>query len=199
MKIRLFIILLFPIFLLTSAAAQNGLFGISYNTALPMGETGDFIDAYSWRGVSLEARWLKSPNVSAGFFAGWNVFHEKETGDFFDPDDTKAFSGTRMRTINAFPLLLTGHYYFGEEYGSRPYLGLGIGTYRTRQETTLGIFAEEKRNWQFGLAPSLGWLIPVGSDQTHINLEVRYHYAFKSGDAITQSYLGVNLGFAWMN
>jgi len=195
MNAKSFILTLFLFPFLTAAAAQEGLFGISYNTALPLGETSDFVDAYSWRGFSMEGRWFASPQVSAGLFAGWNVFYEKERGDFFD--DTQATSGTQLRTINAFPILLTGHYYLGEPGSRRPYFGLGIGTYRTRQETQLGIYASELRKWQFGLAPSAGLLLPVGYQGAHLNLEVRYNYALAAGDALNHSYLGINLGFAW--
>ncbi len=174
---------------------QGSLFGLSYTASLPMGETQEFTDATSWRGASLEWRWFLQENISAGIFFGWNVFHEKESGDFIQGDI--AFAGTQLRTVNAFPMLLTGHYYFGDDEALRPYLGLGLGTYRTQQRTTVGILQVDNDNWQWGISPSIGATVPMGYSGLMGNIEVRYNYAPKGGDSLTHSYLGISLGLAW--
>lgn len=200
MRYILFILLLSPVLTATTASGQDYYFALSYNTASPMGETSDFVDTYSWRGVSAEWRWLVNSNLSAGVFFGWNVFHNKITDDFEREDGDGVISGTQLRTINAFPILATGHYYFGNGYGDSilPYLGLGVGTYRTLQRTSMGIFQDEPKAWQFGFAPSVGIAIPVNYD-LFANLEIRYNYALEAGDIPQQSYLGINLGLAWRN
>jgi len=137
---------------------------------------------------------LTTPNISTGFFVGWNVFHEKVSGDFFN--ETQAFSGTQLRTINTIPILVTSHFYLKEENEVRPYMGMGIGTYNTLQRTQMGIYSIDNNNWQFGLAPSAGLLIPAG-DYILLNLEVKYNLAFKTSDAVNHSYLGINLGLLW--
>jgi len=180
-------------FAINSAQSQS-LFGVSYTASLPMGETSDFVDAMSWRGVSMEWRWFVQDQASLGLFFGWNVFHEKESGDFMQGD--VAASGTQLRTVNAFPILFTGHYYFANEIEFRPYAGLAVGTYRTLQRNTFGIYQVEENNWQFGFAPSVGATFPLGYNVMG-NLEVRYNYALKAGDSLTQSYLGISLGLAW--
>jgi opacity protein-like surface antigen len=194
MRNRLFWIALLALFAGPVARGQGSFFGLSYNTAMPLGETQEFVDAYSWRGVSMEWRWFLQDRLSAGIFFGWNVFHQKVTGDF--ELENGALSGTQLRTINAFPILATGHYYFGNELEFRPYVGLGLGTYRTRQRSTMGIFQVETNQWQFGFAPSVGVTFPLGFDLMG-NLEVRYNYAIQAGDALNHSYLGINLGLAW--
>lgn len=175
--------------------AQDYFFGLSYDMAAPLGETSDYVSKYSWRGVSFEGRSFLQSNLSVGFFFGWNVFSDKITGDF--TNDTRTYSGTQLRFINAFPLLLEGHYYLGEDFNTRPYLGLGLGTNRTRQRTEMGLFAVDNNNWQFELCPSVGVLIPTGSYSTAVHLSLRYHYAFKAGDSLDNSYLGINVGLAW--
>lgn len=195
MKCKLLFILVFSLFTFTASFSQYSLFALSYNTSLPLGETNDFINSYSWRGVSAEWRWFIQEQVSAGIFFGWNVFHEKVSGNFVD--GTLAYSATQLRTINAFPMLATGHYYFGDEFSFRPYVGLGVGTYRTWQRTTTGILQDnEIKRWQFGLAPSVGATIPIRSG-VMANVEVRYNYAFKAGPSLNNSYLGINVGLAW--
>lgn len=194
MKHRFFCLAIFALLGSQAASGQDSFFGLSYNTAMPLGETQDFIDAYSWRGVSMEWRWFLQEQLSAGIFFGWNVFYKKLTDDF--EFENGALSGTQLRTVNALPILATGHYYFASELEFRPYAGLGIGTYRTLQNTTIGIFEVENNKWQFGFAPSVGATFPVGYNLM-ANLEVRYNYAAKAGDALNHSYLGINLGLAW--
>ena len=176
------------------ACAQQGYTSLSYNTAAPLGDTKDFIQTYSWRGISLESHWFLSDNVTLGGYLGWNVFYEKTSGDF--SEGTQTLSGTQQRYLNAIPLIAEGRYHFGDEGTIRPYLGFGLGTYRTLQRTEMGIFRSENNNWQFGLTPAVGILIPVGP--TALQLGIRYNIAFETDDAIGHSYLGINLGVAWV-
>ena len=48
------------------AIAQHGYTSLSYNTAAPLGDTKDFIQTYSWRGISLESYWFLSDNLTLG-------------------------------------------------------------------------------------------------------------------------------------
>jgi opacity protein-like surface antigen len=187
--------LLFACLLSSTSLLGQSFFGLSYTASLPMGETQDFIDKMSWRGIGVEYRWFVQDQFSTGLYFGWNVFHDKFSGDFFVDD--AAFSGTQMRTVNALPILLTGHYYFSGSGGDfRPYVGVGFGTYRTRQRTTLGIFQVDNDNWQLGISPSIGATLPI-SYNVLANIEVRYNYAPKGGDSLVHSYLGISLGLAW--
>lgn len=196
MRILMVIIAMVTLSTLPSKA-QDYLFSLSYNTAAPLGELKDYVGKYSWRGISAEPRWFLNSGVSVGAFFGWNVFYEKLYGSFVD--DTRTLTGTQARYVNAFPILVDGHYYLGEPYDIRPYVGLGLGTYRTRQRTEMGIFAVDNNNWHFGLSPSVGVLIPVGYADSALHLGIRYHKAFKTSDSLDFSYLGINLGFAWLN
>ncbi len=179
-----------------TAGAQSYYASLGYSTSAPLGETQDFIGKYSWRGVNFEGQWFMQPQVSLGFYSALNVFYEKTSGDF--TDDTRTVSGTQLRYLSALPLLLEGRYHLGEEAGRRPYVGLGLGTMRTWQRTEMGILDANTEEWQFGLAPAAGVLIPVGYG-TALNLGLRYHYAFQSGDALNNGYLSISVGVAWMD
>jgi len=196
---RYFLVLIVLVFLFPfQSHSQDYLTSLSYNTAAPTGQTQDYISQFSWRGLSFEARTFFDTNISAVVFFGWNVFYEKLRGDF-QATDSRTISGTQLRYINAFPMLVEGHYYLGEDFEVRPYFGMGVGTNRTVQRTEMGLFAINNNNWHFALAPSAGFLIPTGNYDTAIHLALRYHYAFKTKDSIDHSWLGINLGIAWMN
>ena len=79
----------------TFLGAQDFYFNMNYSMAAPLGETKEYIDSYSWRGINIEGQWMMTPNVSVGYNFGWNVFNEKVTGEF--TKDTKTLSGTQLR------------------------------------------------------------------------------------------------------
>ena len=177
-------------------AQQNFYFTFNYSPSLPMGDTKDYIDQFSWRGVSIEGHWEGFNNLSIGYYFGWNIFNQKLTGDFVD--GTRTLSGTQLRYVNAFPLFLEGRYHLGAQDAVRPYLGVGAGVVRTRQRTEMGIFASNTNTWQFGFAPSAGVLIPVGYSSA-INVGAKYNYALKNSKTdFNHSYLSINVGISWM-
>jgi hypothetical protein len=51
MKTSKYIIALIVVGLSLQNVAAQGRFGITYNTALPLGETADFLSTYSFRGL----------------------------------------------------------------------------------------------------------------------------------------------------
>ena len=196
MNLKHFIIFSFFMLCTTLLSAQNYYFNMNYSTAAPLGETGDYIDNFSWRGMNIEGQWSITPNISAGYNIGWNVFNQKITGEF--KDGTRTLSGTQLRYLNAFPILVEGRYHIGDTYDSAvtPYFGVGVGTIYAMKRTEMGIFVSETKKWQFALAPAAGVLIPVGFSSM-INIGVKYNYAFKSGDMMDNSFININIGYVW--
>jgi len=94
---------------------------------------------YSWRGINIEGQWMISPNISTGYNLGWNVFNEKLTGEF--TQDTKTLSGTQLRYLNSFPMMVEGRYHIGElGTTTTPYFGFGVGTIYSEKRTEMGVF-----------------------------------------------------------
>jgi len=60
--------------------AGQGRFALTYNTALPLGETAEMAGKYSFRGAGIEGRWGIGSGFDLGFNASWNVFYEAESG-----------------------------------------------------------------------------------------------------------------------
>lgn len=167
--------------------------GINYEMAAPFGDTKDFSSPFSFRGIGLDGRYFRSANTSIGFWAGWNVFSEKESGTITQGNQTA--TGTSARTINAVPLYLTGDYYFGQRGSARPYVGLGAGVIYNERRNDFGIFSASESKWQFGLAPEVGVMLPVGTSLAYLAL--RYNYGFKAGEFDALQYLSISVGIGY--
>jgi len=170
----------------------------TYSVSFPSGDTKTFIDQISWRGIGLDYRYLIDRQYSIGLFFGWNVFHERTNKT--TETDNGAVTGTSDRYINAFPIMANIHYYFGQRKSIRPYVGLNAGGYIMLQRFEIGIFAWQKDQWQWGVAPEAGVVIPVERD-FGIMLNGKYNYALTGksvfGTDINNSYWQVNVGFVW--
>jgi opacity protein-like surface antigen len=190
-NIRIVVILAVMVLSITSTSFAQGRFGLSYNTALPLGETADYIGKYSFRGFGLEARWEVAPEWYVGFNASWNTFYESTSGSF--TEGTRTLTGTQYRYLNSYPLMLTAFKGFGERGAFSPYAGLGIGGIKVDKRSEMGLWQITENKWHFGLAPEIGTTIyTMGNFE--ILFSVRYNYAFKTGSVPAYSYLGINLG-----
>ena len=199
MKKLLFISI--SLMLVVNVFSQEMMSGLSYNMGLTTSNTSDFVSDYSWRGFGFEIRSFRGDNFSVGGSFSWNVFDEK-TGDviYFDRG---AASGTQIRILNSFPLMLNAHYYLGQFSDRvRPYIGLNVGTYYIRQRLEIGVIAFDNSNWHFGLAPEIGVMFPTYSGSMFF-MNVRFNQAFKAGSGVAGTeakdiqYWGFNIGIAW--
>ena len=174
-------------------AQQPMLWGITWNVSIPFGDTKDFVDQVSFRGIGLHARKFTDDEYSYGFTTSWNVFYEKSTDTWQQPDADGAISGTQLRDINAVPLYVNAHRYWGDEIGFRPFLGLNVGLLYSYRRLDMGMYTWNDDKWQFALAPDVGVLFPYSSFLGFAG--ARYNYAFKSGDFEAQQYLEMYVGF----
>lgn len=202
MKLRILFFALSLIILGMAPASQAQFMGDSYgaftyNMGLPVSDTKDFTNAYSWRGMGMEFRKFVKPNTSAGLSLGWNVFHEEVNGTVALGDDRGHATGNQDRTINAFPLMVGFQFYGGDEGGTRPYFGLYGPGYYIEQRLDVGLYSFQDDGWNWGLAPEVGVLVPLQSGANML-LNVRYNYAFEADGRGPFSYLGFNVGFAWV-
>ena len=181
--------------ILSSAAvqAQSSLFGMTYDVSIPTGETEKLISGIQWRGMGLEGRWYTSKNTSLGFAWDWNVFQEVVLTTANRENLT--VTGNQVRNINAFPFLMTGHFYFQGGAVVQPYFGLGAGVYFVKKRLNIGILSLDEDTWQLGLAPEVGFLFPMDMG-FNLLLKLKYNYAFDAGKGDAVSYFGINVGFA---
>jgi opacity protein-like surface antigen len=191
MKTRRYILALIVIGFSLQYAAAQGRFGITYNTALPLGETADLVGKYSFRGFGLEGRWEVGNKLDIGFNASWNVFYESASGSFSEGSST--LTGTQYRYLNAYPIMFTAYKGFGNSETFFPYVGMGVGTIKADSQKEMGLWYQESNNWHFGIAPEIGAIIsPLNSFDFIVS--IRYNYGVKVKDSPAVSYLGINLG-----
>jgi hypothetical protein len=181
--------------------SQDMTTAVTYNTAFPVGNLAGFTSEMSWRGLGLEFRDMKGQNMAFGFQTGWNVFSElaeHQTIEF----DNAAISGTNVRSVNVFPILLNGDYFVGNKGEVRPFLGVSTGMYYISRQFDIGTVSFFEDHWHFGLAPEGGFWVPVDR-RTFIVFTTRYNVAFSTGDTYLKqdnnqySYWGFNIGFGY--
>jgi hypothetical protein len=180
-------------------AQQGGLVGISYCTSQTMGETKEWIQDFSWRGASIQYNYFNTFKTSLGFETGWNVFGQRVDG--VTVLSNGAISGTQIREFSAIPFLVTGNYHFKSLWEEiSPYISIGVGAYYITDKLSAGVFALQKDNLHFGVAPEFGFYIPAGDG--FIKLAIKYNRATPSGESTLgdkrgYSFLGLNVGLAF--
>ena len=185
-------IIVFVMAVLFSAAHSQEEFGMSYNMGLPVGNSTEHIDQYSWRGFGLEGRWEVDLDYYLGFNASWNVFYDTESGTF--QSETIKATGTQYKYVNAFPINFTAHKYFEtSSLPGIPYLGVGVGPHWVEQRTDFGLMSFVDKAWHFGVSPEVGMIFwnPTSAD---VFISARWNYAFKTGSSDAYQYMGFNIG-----
>ncbi|MCB2222456.1 MAG: hypothetical protein KQI35_18885 [Bacteroidetes bacterium] len=191
-----YIITIVAALMITAVASSQSLYSFDYTVSFGSGETADYIQSPSFRGITFEGRGFITDQVSLGGLFTWTTFYEELAGATFTYESA-ALTGTQYRYINAYPLLFQAHYYLGtDDLEPRAYLGGGFGAYKINQRTNMGVWSVEENNWHFGLSPEVGILLPVSFD-TYLNVSFRYHYVFKAKETIDHSWFGLSLGLAW--
>ena len=193
-KLQLFLL---ASILSTGVFAQDNFFGITYNTAVPLGETSDFIDKYSWGAMGLEWKKMTTDNVAIGVNLSWQIFSQKvDHGTITIPDENLSLSGTQLRYLNYFPMTITGAYHFNPEGKVIPFIGAGAGLYRVLQRFDISGFAFQQDTWNFGFYPEAGFMIPTGGSADFF-VNSKYHYILPSNGQQAHSFLNVNVGFSY--
>ncbi|POY38572.1 hypothetical protein C3K47_04030 [Solitalea longa] len=170
----------------------------SWNTALPMSPTSDYISKYSVRGAGFEWGGFVKPRVSLSGFIGWNVFYQAKGHQTYISPEGGAVTGTPYNYINAIPIFAKASYYFKDPTSEKiaPYFGIGVGTTWQKQNTDFGLYSFYRDGWMFGLFPELGLEYSVNPISA-INFNVRYNQSFETDQVDKLGYLGFNIGFVY--
>lgn len=172
-------------------AQDETLIIVNYLPAVSLGETADFANDFSPRGVDFEVNKFIAADMSVGFVVSWNIFREKIVGESFEYEDMLV-TGTQFRYVNTVPLNVNfKKYYLGSE--STPYFGVGLGTSYAKQRNEIGVFTLSQEKWLFNVAPEIGLLYDI-SQSTLLSLKVKYNYSPKAGDFSSVSYLSFGIG-----
>ncbi len=147
--------------------------------------------------IVLEGRRFINPNLTVGVSVGYTAFYESTTEPLYFPSG--AVSGEQYRSMNVFPLMVTGHVYSKAGGRIQTYIGLGLGVYYMKQLMDVGPGTVETNNWIMGFAPELGFILNKGSN-TEIAVFGKYNYPanagkYLGGESGSYQYLSVGLSF----
>ena len=182
----------------SSYSQGGGIWNFQWVIGFPVGETNDFLDQTSFRGFGLEGRGYVTDKLTVGGRAAWQTFYQDNGFVTSELGDNGAISGFQRRYINAIPLTVNSHYYFG--YGLvLPYVGVGIGGYYIETRDYLGIYYVREKAWHFGVAPEVGVVVPFGSgSSTGLNVALKYQYAAKTKDTQAVSWVELDIGISYI-
>ena len=204
MKIKYITALL--VFISFTSFAQELLTNVTWSVGIPVSRMNQYTTDVTYQGFTISGRRFLDKYNSVGFMTGWNLFNEKS----YEPIDlaggensSGTLSGTQVRSVNSFPLLVGLHHHYGKRDDMRAFVGLNAGMYYILQRLDIGVYRFDNDNWHFGLAPEAGLIIPFDEDKTSIYVGARYNYAFDSGTTLGgnennfYSFYEINLGFAF--
>lgn len=188
-----FIIILLLVIAAFGTRAQEGTsIFVSYLPSIPLGETADFSDNISPRGIDFEVQRFLSEDLSVGFNIGWNLFREKIPEETFDYEDV-TITGIQYRYTNVLPLNVNVKKYFMSEGDYIPYFGFGLGTSYNERQNDVGVFSLSEDKWLFNIAPEIGMLYDLNY-KSWLSVKLKYNYGFKSGDFPAQSFISLGVG-----
>jgi len=180
---------LWMILLTMSSVNAQQMLGPTYDISIPTGETRSFIRGTSMIGFGLESRKMTNDHISIGINFHWNTF--KETAWV----SIGSASAIEERTMDLYPLLLNGHYYFGEPVDMfRVFIGTNIGVYFNVSREIRDSYRYVNKTWHFGFAPETGFLLDFIHD-IRLLMTIRYNYGFATSSSAARSWFNILIGF----
>ncbi|SIN81782.1 outer membrane beta-barrel protein [Algoriphagus halophilus] len=179
------------------ASAQNSLFSVNYVVTVPLGNTSDYIDNPSGRGINFEFQKFINPHVAVGLEAGHTTLYKREEDKVYT-EGSASISGVQYRYQYTWPILATVNYYALRTGLFRPYAGLGIGTMASNRRLDMGIYTTSKTHWQFAIKPEVGALIQPNASMA-FKFGAKYLMGTGGDNFDSQSNINFNIGFVIFN
>jgi hypothetical protein len=185
------------LFLTAGFVSGQSYFSITYDMAVPLGNTKDFIPKFNTRGFSVEAGGRFTDHIAAGLGFAWNGFYQELDYGIYGPEDglpDELNMWTKVwKYITVYPFYGSVKYSLYSHSGMELYAGAIIGTSLISQVTDYGVYSEVSKNWHLTLAPEAGMIYWF-----HKNLGIifnsRFMWSPAAGETDTQTYLGFNVG-----
>ena len=180
-------------------SAQSSFVSVTtYEVAVPIGETRDFLTSTSWLGFSWEGRWALASRAYAGVQVGLNDFSQRTDGTMNFPSG--AATGPQFRYLLSTPLLVTGYVYPIDTYHVRWYVGGAAGYSYILQLFELGVRQITHGAWHAVLAPEAGVEVRAFGEGVIGLVSVRYSAPASAGDYLgggsrSFRHLTVRMGF----
>jgi len=201
MTIRLrFAVLLGALGLVVAAPASAQVIGgLSAFWSNPAGDFDkQFISNDSWLGFSADGQRFISPNTTIGLTVGYTAFYQRTIDPLVLPTGT--VTEDQYRSMNVFPVMVTGHLYSKAPGRIQTYIGLDVGVYYFKQLLEVGTSSLTTNNLIFGFAPELGFILNRGA-RTEIGVFGKYNYPVNAGNFLgdqSGSYQYLSIGLTFM-
>lgn len=154
------------------------IYGLNYQTNVPIGGSRDFISNASFEGVSFNWSYFVTENIAVGADLSYNNYHRKIGQEIYRPNENMAVNAAQYRYTQVFPLKAQVKYFFNPDSFIKGYAGLGIGALSAGQHIVIQDIDVWDNNWGFLVAPEIGVLIPFGADSPFgANLTAGYNFS----------------------
>ncbi|MEJ2163480.1 MAG: outer membrane beta-barrel protein [Robiginitalea sp.] len=184
------------LFFALSSTAQSK-FALTYSIGFPTGETSDYFNSTSWRGVNIDYHYFLEDGFAIGFSTGWQVFNDSR-GYVTETTGTESLSGFRYNYLNSFPLLFTGSYFFDSSGDLSPFASLGVGFVYNEFDQDIGLLSDQRTGWPFALRPEIGLDYEINYN-VGLRASFRYNYVASGDELPSLPYFAINLGLVWSN
>ena len=176
------------------ALAQGMLTSLTWCPSFTAGETRNLIGDATWRPFGIDIKGFMTPQVALGVSFDWRMF-DTVTDEIIEIEDGHV-SGIQNRRIYATPVLITSSYYFRsfKNYPRYiPYVSGGLGAYWVENKLEIGIYTEQTREWEFGVALELGTLVEFSYGYALLNLKYNHPFASEGQEAVSFLSLGIGI------
>ncbi|WP_066223421.1 outer membrane beta-barrel protein [Formosa haliotis] len=187
----------FAMMVLSFSAMSQEKYSVNYSVGIPTGDTADFTESVSWRGVGFDYTHMLNQEWGVGISASLQTFYD-DLGYVTTTEGKETVSANRYNYINSLPIYATGSYFINESADFTPFVSLGVGVMYNQKEQDLGLHVFEEEAWQFSLRPEVGFEYDV-SYGLGLRAAARYNAAFKSGDLEGLSHFSIAVGVIWTN
>lgn len=198
-NIKIIVSLMMTVFVVSAqnSTGQNHML-LSYDLAIPAGNTKEYISTSSARGGTLEVAHHLSDELSLGLKIGLQTFSEIRDKDLYTEDNISIY-GKQVRNINSFPVMISAKYKLTTDRRTIPYAGLALGAYFFEKRTDMGLYNITNDNmWSYGFQPEAGLLIGI-TDNLRFNMSTKYNQIFKNSSIVSQGYYSFSIGFMLYN
>jgi hypothetical protein len=174
MKNKITILVLCLALLAVSGLRAQNTFRVSYQIAVPSGETQDFIEMTAFRGIAFEYYNQVSPGIHMGLEAGWNFFHKEYERQTYQTD----FGAVNMKQWRYKHVVPVTFNTLIEAYRADRitfYWKYGLGAYWVNDEIWAGISTIRDNSVRFGMVPGVGFTIGRGG-LAGVNFATEYQF-----------------------
>ena len=176
----------------SSAALAQSNVRLSYEFAVPTGNTKDYIDRFSSRGMHLDVSFELSYAFHLELSTGLNSFNGVKQGVLATTDGD--VSGKQFRYLNVIPVMGGFAFHIPLGHGSRFWAGVNGGAAYFERVIDIGLNEYSLSDWQWGVQPHVGIAFGVGNDGTALFFDGRWNYFWERHGIPSQTYWSFGVG-----